>query len=128
MRKIQITQDDYLLMTNFLETNGDNLSGYAFSKLTRELRDAEVLDSETPPEHVIGLNSEVELMSMDSKQKMKIKLVLPKDADPKIFNVSLFAPIGTALIGNRQDDTVEWEVGGKLRKFKVINVKNYIVQ
>lgn len=124
MKRIVVTHDDYLLITKFMETNGGNLSRYSFSKLTEELKDAEVLETDTPPQNVIGLNSEVEVMETELKRKMKIKLVLPKDSDPKTFHISIFAPIGTALLGYQTGDTVEWEVGGKLRKFKIINVKN----
>lgn len=124
MKRIVVTHDDYLLITKFMETNGGNLSRYSFSKLTEELKDAEILETDTLPQNVIGLNSEVEVMETGLKQKMKIKLVLPKFADPKTFRISIFAPIGTALIGYQTGDTVEWEVGGKVRKFKILSVKN----
>ena len=124
MKKIIVTHDDYLLITKFMETNGGSLSRYSYTKLSEELKDAEVLENDVLPENVIGLHSEVEVIETELKQKMKIKLVPPKEANPKMFHISIFAPIGTALIGYEKGDVVEWEVGGKLRKFKILDVKN----
>ncbi len=124
MKRIVVNRNDYQLITNFMKTNGGALSKYSFSKLSEELKDAEVVDTNAAPENTIGLNSEVEVMETGLKRKMKIKLVHPKDADPKKFYISVFAPIGTALIGYQAGDTVEWEVGGKIRQFEILTVSN----
>lgn len=123
-KKILVKQDDYLLLTNFIESNRNSLSNYTYNKLSKELKDAEIISESKLPDNVIGVNSEIEVEESGSNKKMKIKLVLPKNSNPKIFHISIFAPIGTALIGYRTGDSVEWEVGGKLRTFRILNVKN----
>lgn len=46
-------------------------------------------------------------------------MVFPGDANVAENKISVLAPIGTALIGYRVGDTIEWKVLGGLKKLKV---------
>ena len=46
-------------------------------------------------------------------------LVFPTEADFAEGKISVLAPIGTAILGYRQGDTIEWPVPSGLCKLKV---------
>ncbi|HKS74401.1 MAG TPA: GreA/GreB family elongation factor [Terriglobales bacterium] len=46
-------------------------------------------------------------------------LVFPRDANFDEGKISVLAPIGTAILGYRAGDVIEWKVPGGLRKLRV---------
>ena len=58
-------------------------------------------------------------IDLDSGEEMTYTLVFPDIADISKNKISILAPIGTALIGYRLGDIIEWKVPAGLRKFKV---------
>jgi regulator of nucleoside diphosphate kinase len=68
------------------------------------------------------MNSRVRLRDLDSGEKMQISLVYPSAADASAKKVSVLAPIGTAILGYRTGDTIEWEVPAGVRRLKIEDV------
>jgi regulator of nucleoside diphosphate kinase len=68
------------------------------------------------------MNSRVRLRDLDSGEQMEVSLVYPAAADVKSNKVSVLAPIGTAILGYRTGDTIDWEVPAGLRRLKVEDV------
>ncbi|HYD90680.1 MAG TPA: GreA/GreB family elongation factor [Flavobacterium sp.] len=93
--------------------NYDLLVKYTFSRLTplsndnknaeqlyEELKQAEVIDNEVDfPIDVIGINSTVEVEERISERKMIFTIVLPSEANISKHRLSVFAPLGIALMG-----------------------------
>lgn len=79
-----------------------------FKKLEKELDKAIVVKPEELPQNVITMNSKA-LINLDGED-MEISLVFPQDSDWEENKLSIFSPIGTALIGYKEGDTVEWEL------------------
>ena len=46
-------------------------------------------------------------------------LVFPEDSNADQGKISIFAPIGTALLGYKVGDIIEWKVPAGLMKLKV---------
>jgi len=61
----------------------------------------------------------VRVRDMKSGAEMDISVVFPSEADSEQGKISVLAPIGTALLGYRVGDVVEWKVPGGLRRLKV---------
>ncbi len=91
-------------------------------KLEGELNRGKVVKSKKIPKDVITMNSKVRLKDLDTQEEMIYWLVFPGDADPDQNKISILAPIGTALIGYRVGDVIEWKVPAGLRKLKVLEV------
>jgi len=91
-------------------------------KLEGELNRGKVVKSKEIPTDVITMNSKVRLKDLDTREEMIYWLVFPDDADPDQNKISILAPIGTALIGYRVGDVIEWKVPAGLRKLKVLEV------
>lgn len=88
-------------------------------KLNQELQRAFVVNSEKIPNDVITMNSQVSLKDLDTGEEMIYTLVFPEEADLVNGKISILAPIGTAILGYRVGDTIEWVVPNGLVKLKV---------
>lgn len=92
--------------------------------LSDELNRAIVIKEEELNKKIIRLGSEIEFLVMKTERKMKIQLVLPEESNLQQQKISIFAPLGTALIGFSENDEVEWEMPGGKMLLKIINVSN----
>ncbi len=90
--------------------------------LEEELDRAVVVSSKDVPPDVVTMNSEVQVKDLATRKKLIFRLVFPRDADIERGKVSILAPIGTALIGYRAGDTVEWKVPSGIRRLKIEKV------
>ena len=79
-------------------------------KLEEELDRAKVVASVDVPGDVVTMNSQISVRDLDANKDKDtvMRLVFPADADYERGRISILAPIGTALIGYRVGDTVEW--------------------
>ncbi len=82
----------------------------SITKLNQEIDRAKIVEPQKVPKDVITMHSRVKIHNMDMNQTMVVQLVYPEEANMKEQKISIFAPIGTALLGFRKGDTIEWEV------------------
>jgi regulator of nucleoside diphosphate kinase len=90
--------------------------------LEGELDRAKVVKSQDIPSDVITMNSEVHLKDINTKEETIYRLVFPHQADADKGHVSIFAPIGTALLGYRVGDIIEWNVPAGIAKWEVMKI------
>lgn len=88
-------------------------------ELEAELNRGQVIASKDVPGDVITMNSQVCLVDLDTQEEMTCTLVFPDEADIDQNKISILAPVGTALLGFRVGDTIEWQVPGGLRRLEV---------
>ncbi|MCR6637907.1 MAG: GreA/GreB family elongation factor [Sporocytophaga sp.] len=123
-KEIILSKQDYDLITSLIKNSPSDFSQYSLKKLSTELRSAKVVDGESLPVDVIRVNSEVEIFDEKEKKSMTFKLVPPSFSNLKENKLSIIAPLGSALIGYRKGDLVEWEVPAGKKVFKIKEVKN----
>ena len=80
-----------------------------------------MLPADVPPD-VVTMNSEITVHDLDSNEDMTFALVFPSEADVDRQKISILAPIGTAVLGYRLGDTIEWNVPGRTRRLKIERV------
>ena len=81
-----------------------------------EINRAIVVAPQDIPGDVVTMNSTVSLEDLDTREDELFTLVFPENADLSQGKLSVFAPIGTALLGYKVGDIFEWEVpDGKRR-------------
>ncbi len=90
--------------------------------LEGELRRARVVPAGKVPADVVTMNSVVRLRDLDSDETEEYELVYPADADMAQNRISILAPIGTAILGYRLGDVIEWPVPAGLRRLRVEEV------
>jgi regulator of nucleoside diphosphate kinase len=87
--------------------------------LTREIaRGAEVQPQEIPPD-VVTMNSRVRVTDLESSATHSYTIVFPSDADYESGKISILAPLGTALLGYRIGDVVDWHMPGGTRRLRI---------
>jgi regulator of nucleoside diphosphate kinase len=87
--------------------------------LEAELDKAYTVASRSIPGDVVTMRSQVRVKDMQSGETMDLSVVLPSEADSGRGKISVLAPVGTALLGYRVGDTVEWKVPCGLRRLKI---------
>ena len=92
-------------------------------KYLRELEDeldkGEVVNSRDIPNNIITMNSKVRLRDINTQKEMICWLVFPDDSNADQGKISILAPIGTALLGYKVGDIIEWKVPAGVTKLKV---------
>src|SRR5438132_8927693 len=87
--------------------------------LTREIeRGAEVRPEEIPPD-VVTMNSTIRVTDLESGSSYVYTIVFPADADYDTGKISILAPLGTALLGYRIGDVVNWRMPGGNRRLRI---------
>jgi regulator of nucleoside diphosphate kinase len=74
------------------------------------------------PGDVVTMNSAVLVKDLDTGAEMALTLVFPSEAGLEMGKISIVAPVGTALLGYRVGDTIEWKVPGRVRRLRVEKV------
>lgn len=121
---LTISKSDYDLLQHHLQKS--NMSDYNKSKLSDELKGAKVLKDKDLPEDVVAMNSIVEIQNIENDQKFRFQLVLPGEANFKANKVSVFAPIGIALMGYFVGSEIKWEMPDGIKTFKILSCENPI--
>ena len=120
--KIYITEFDLKRLKGLIkyaEERWDQRVVQYLEELDEELDRAEVVKPEKIPSDVITMNSTFHLSDLDSGEEVVYTLVFPAKADSVNGKISVLAPVGTAVLGYRVGDTVEWKVPGGLKRLKV---------
>jgi regulator of nucleoside diphosphate kinase len=95
---------------------------HSLDVLEGELARATIVEPSELPRDVVAMNSTVWFRDLDTEEIERYKLVFPPDADVIHDRISVFAPIGTALLGFRRRDIVEWRVPQGRRRLQITKV------
>ncbi len=91
--------------------------------LREELARGSIVPTGEVPKNVVTMNSRVRIRDLDTREETVYTIVYPKDADINKGWISILAPIGTALLGYRAGDIIEWFLpSGVMRRLKVKRV------
>lgn len=103
----------------------EGLSGKAFpgkAQLQAELARATLVDSEHVPPNVVTMNSTVVFRTGEGRE-FSLKLVYPKDSDGSPEKLSILAPVGSAILGLKEGDSILWPIhGGTSVEVQIIQV------
>ena len=120
--KIYISEFDLKRLKELIkvaEEFGDKRVVRYLEVLDEELDRAESMTPQEMPHDVITMNSSFRLRNLDTNEKAVFTLVFPREADSAKGKISILAPIGTAVLGYRIGDVIEWEVPAGSKRFKV---------
>ena len=124
VRDIYITDYDFSRLRELLHV------GLSFAEKDRELLEslqqeldrAHIVEPTAIPHDVVTMNSRVRLKDLETKEDKVYTLVFPSEADMTQQKISILAPIGTAILGYRVGDTVEWRVPAGIKKLRIEEV------
>jgi regulator of nucleoside diphosphate kinase len=91
-------------------------------ELALELERAVVVEPGELPRDVVTMHARVQVADLTTGERQELMLVFPGQADMGARRLSVLAPIGTALLGYREGDEVEWPTPGGLRRLRIEQV------
>ena len=90
--------------------------------LREELDRANVVEPAEVPPHVVTMNSTVRFVDDTSGATLELTLVYPEAAGSS-GNVSILAPVGSALLGLSVGQSISWQVpGGRKLELRILEV------
>ena len=94
-----------------------------YDALRAELDRADVVEPSAIPADVVTMNSVVTFKDEDSSDELTISLVYPTGAGAP-GTVSILAPVGSALLGLRVGQQIEWPTpDGRKRTLRVLEIE-----
>lgn len=98
-----------------LETLLEASDGASFPgrpQLQAELDRAEIVEPADMPPNVVSMNSTVKFSIQETGKEFCLTLVYPRDAGSTPNAISIFAPVGSALLGLSVGTELAWPVPG----------------
>ena len=93
-------------------------------ELLAEMERAKVVDARQVPADVVRMGSTVTFRS-DDGHKRRMTLVYPVDEDVTLHKISVMTPVGAALIGLGEDQSISWTArDGRRHELTVLKVEN----
>ena len=92
--------------------------------LASELERALLVSADAVPADVVVMDSAVRVRDLSNGEPREFTLVYPAEADLAAGRISVLAPLGTALLGFREGDEVEWLMPGGLRRLRIEQVRS----
>lgn len=122
--KIKITDLDHFRLSKevSIARNEKNIELKNLEMLAREIKRAEKVDSKAITPEFVTMNSVVQVENEETKNPMTIKIVYPKEANFKKGYVSVFSPLGSALLGYKVGDTVQFEAPKGIINIKILRI------
>jgi regulator of nucleoside diphosphate kinase len=115
---LYLTHDDLERLSDLLEAQGAR-----FAELEGELARAAVVPRAEIPRDVVTMNSRVVFENETTGARREVTLVYPGEADIDAGKISILVPVGTALLGLRVGQSIDWELpSGEKHRYRVIDV------
>ncbi|HWU83393.1 MAG TPA: nucleoside diphosphate kinase regulator [Methylophilaceae bacterium] len=94
----------------------------SLTRLEDELARCDEVAAEAVDADVVTMNSRVELCDLASGQTHTLTLVFPQQADASAQRVSVLAPLGTAILGYRVGDVIDWPMPAGVRQYQILAI------
>jgi regulator of nucleoside diphosphate kinase len=119
-RTIYITQQDMNRLRSLIDSMKSSRED--LKALSAELEQARVVASAAIPADLITMNSKAQVRDLEDDEVMTYTLVFPAKANVDEGQLSVLAPIGTAMLGHRVGDEFEWHVPAGAIRLRVEKV------
>lgn len=123
-RSIFITQFDLDRLTRIIDAYSpqNDFDQDNMDRLVDDLERATIVDPKDIPANVVTMNSKLYLRDIDTRKEMTFTLVFPQEADVAQQKISVLAPVGSAVLGYKIGDTIEWKVPARIKRLTIESV------
>jgi len=90
------------------------------SMLRERVAQIQLMNLDRIPVDKAGFGSRLTII--ENEREAIFELVMPEDADPDHGMISIASPIGRALVGKEEGDTVTVPTPGGVRKFEIVRL------
>lgn len=120
MKRI-FTKDDFKTLKSITSSHQSNINLKELNSMNAILATAQILEQEKASEKFIKLNAKFEVLDEASNNSLKLMLTLPHQTNIKENKISVFSPLGFALIGQIEGNLLECKLPNGIKKLKVLN-------
>ena len=120
-RQIFITEHDMTRLRSLIELGGVKDKPY-LERLAEGLDKAKLVTPKQVPEDVVTMNSVIRVKDLDTDEEKTYRLVFPAKAGAVDNAVSILGPMGTALLGCREGETIELDGPEGKKRLKVVEL------
>ncbi|MBW7846221.1 MAG: GreA/GreB family elongation factor [Bacteroidia bacterium] len=104
---VTLNEKDYNRLINSIKQLRMSAIGNSNIKnLAESLKSAKIIASPQTPANLVTMNSKAMLKRLDNNQEMEVSVVYHDDADLKAKKISVFAPMGMALLGAKENEVI----------------------
>lgn len=116
-RAILLTETDYQRL-NSLVSGKRHLE-----ELENEIEGAQIVAPNEIPSDLVTMNTTFRYLNVTDNKTGEMTLVYPHHADSKEKKISVTAPLGSALLGLRVGEEIEWTFpDGQTRELRVMEI------
>ena len=121
--KVALSFGDLSENSEYDEAKNDQAKVEArIAEIEAMLVNAKLIDEEELTTEAIHVGCKVKLLDVEFSEEIEYQVVGSTEADPKKGRVSDESPIGKALIGRREGETVEVEAPVGMISYKVLSI------
>lgn len=116
-RTILLTETDYQRLNSLISGNRH------LEELENEIEGAQIMSAREIPADLVTMNSTFRYLNVTDNKSGEMTLVYPQHADSKEKKISVTAPLGSALLGLRVGEEIEWTFpDGQTRELRVMEI------
>lgn len=118
---VSITEMDYFRISSLIENTNSIFTD--FVALEEEIERARIVDHPEVPPDLITMNTKFRYLNATDNRTSEITIVYPKNAKIEENRISVAAPLGTALLGLREGDEIDWTFpSGLTKRLKILEI------
>jgi len=122
--RIAIREKDFQALSRLAELATTSMPDVA-RYLENELERARIVSGPGASARVVGMGSKVEYLDKATGRVHAVTLVYPAESDIEQGRVSVLTPVGAALLGLSQGQSIEWNTrSGEPRQLTVVALSN----
>ena len=93
------------------------------SEVEGKLANVRIIEDENIPNDKVYIGAFVSLRDLGNDEEFTYMLVSPEEADYEENKVSIFSPIGKALMGKAKNEKLEIKVPAGILRYEIIDIK-----
>ena len=92
------------------------------AELEDKLARAKLIDESAMSKDEVLIGAKVKLKDLDSAEELEYSLVAEEEADYSAGKISITSPVGEALLGHKENDTVNIKIPAGTLRYKIIKI------
>ena len=93
------------------------------SEVEGKLANVRIIEDENIPNDKVYIGAFVSLRDLANDEEFTYMMVSPEEADYEENKISIFSPIGKALMGKAKNEKLEIKVPAGILRYEIINIK-----
>ena len=93
------------------------------AELEAKLARVRIIENENIPSDKVFIGAMVTLVDLETNEEMKYTLVSPEEASYEEGKISIFSPVGKALMGHKEGEEISIQVPAGILKYKILKIK-----